>query len=57
MLIFSNSLGTDHGMWEPQARALAGRFRVLRYDTRGHGQSGMPAAPFTVAELGPMCWP
>lgn len=52
VLIFSNSLGTDHGMWQPQASALAGRFRVLRYDTRGHGQSGMPAAPFTVAELG-----
>jgi len=52
VLIFSNSLGTDHGMWEPQARALAGRLRVLRYDTRGHGQSSTPAAPFTVAELG-----
>ncbi len=52
VVIFSNSLGTDHGMWAPQAEALAGRFRVLRYDTRGHGQSVLPPGPCTVAELG-----
>ena len=38
-LVFSNSLGTDWRMWDAQAAALAGRFRVVRYDTRGHGQS------------------
>ena len=35
VIVFSNSLGTDHTMWQPQADALAGRFRVVRYDVRG----------------------
>lgn len=40
-LILSNSLATDHGMWGPQLADLQARFTVLRYDTRGHGQSGI----------------
>ncbi|MES2259360.1 MAG: 3-oxoadipate enol-lactonase [Pseudomonadota bacterium] len=40
VLMFSNSLGTTMAMWEAQAGALARRYRVLRYDTRGHGASG-----------------
>ena len=51
-LVFSNSLGTDLGMWAPQAEALAGRFRVLRLDTRGHGGSTTPPPPYTLADLG-----
>ncbi|SDC72300.1 4-carboxymuconolactone decarboxylase /3-oxoadipate enol-lactonase [Cupriavidus sp. YR651] len=52
VIVFSNSLGTDHTMWKPQADALAGRFRVVRYDVRGHGRSTAPDAAFTVADLG-----
>ncbi|MGO4303413.1 bifunctional 3-oxoadipate enol-lactonase/4-carboxymuconolactone decarboxylase PcaDC [Cupriavidus sp. RAF12] len=52
VIVFSNSLGTDHMMWKPQADALAGRFRVVRYDVRGHGRSTAPDAAFTVADLG-----
>jgi len=52
VLIFSNALGTDHTMWAPQAEALRGQFRILRYDTRGHGHSTLPPGPFTVAGLG-----
>ncbi|MGO4814996.1 3-oxoadipate enol-lactonase [Cupriavidus sp. 2MCAB6] len=52
VLIFSNSLGTDHTMWAPQAEALGQQFRILRYDTRGHGQSALPPGPSSVAELG-----
>ncbi|WP_042879984.1 3-oxoadipate enol-lactonase [Cupriavidus necator] len=51
-ILFSNSLGTDHTMWDPQAAALAGRFRVVRYDTRGHGRSTAPGDAFTVELLG-----
>lgn len=51
-IIFSNSLGTDHTMWQPQADALAGRFRVVRYDTRGHGRSTAAGDAFTVEQLG-----
>ncbi|MBB1636368.1 3-oxoadipate enol-lactonase [Cupriavidus sp. UME77] len=55
VLVMSNSLGTDMQMWAPQMDSLLQRFRVLRYDTRGHGGSGLPspaAAPFGFAELG-----
>jgi 3-oxoadipate enol-lactonase/4-carboxymuconolactone decarboxylase len=52
VIIFSNSLGTDYTMWEPQAATLAGRFRVVRYDTRGHSRSTAPGDAFTVAQLG-----
>ena len=51
-LVLSNSLGTDLGMWDAQMPALLGAFQVLRYDTRGHGQSGVPAAPYPVERLG-----
>jgi 3-oxoadipate enol-lactonase len=38
-LLLSNSLGTSLAMWEPQIAALSARFRVVRYDSRGHGTS------------------
>ena len=38
-LVFSNSLATDISLWEPQVRRFAGRYRILRYDLRGHGGS------------------
>lgn len=50
-VVLSNSLGTDLSMWDAQAAALARDFHVLRYDTRGHGQSG-EGSPFTLATLG-----
>lgn len=52
VLILSNSLGTDLGMWEPQMPTLTEHFRVLRYDTRGHGRSSVPAGPYTIEALG-----
>ena len=51
-LVFSNSLGTDHRMWQAQADALSPFFHVIRYDTRGHGQSGNGAKPCRMADLG-----
>ena len=47
-LMLLHSLGTDHRVWQPQAEALAGRFRVLRPDLRGHGGSDVPAGPYTI---------
>lgn len=52
VLVLSNSLGTDLGMWEPQMPALTQRYRVLRSDTRGHGHSGLSSAPYQVDRLG-----
>src|SRR5690606_8939725 len=51
-LTFCNSLGTDLHMWDAQARALSGSFRVLRYDRRGHGATPAPPAPYSLADLG-----
>ena len=51
-LILSNSLGTTFDMWSPQMPALLRHFRVLRYDTRGHGQSGVPPGPYRIDQLG-----
>jgi len=38
VVLLSNSLGTTLEMWEPQLPALTGHYRVLRYDSRGHGR-------------------
>ncbi len=52
VIVLSHSLGCDHGMWEPQMPDLLEHFRVLRYDTRGHGASDVPAGESTVEMLG-----
>lgn len=50
-LILSNSLATDRRMWEPQMDVLRASRRVLRYDTRGHGQSAAAKGPYTFDQL------
>jgi 3-oxoadipate enol-lactonase len=52
VIAFSGSLGTDLTMWEAQADPLGARFRVLRYDMRGHGGSPVPPGPYSMADLG-----
>lgn len=52
VLVLSNSLGTSFAMWDPQIPALTEHFRVLRYDTRGHGQSSVTEGPYTIPQLG-----
>lgn len=51
VLVFSNSLGTTHRMWDPQVTAFTKHFRLLRYDTRGHGQSSTTPGPYTIEQL------
>lgn len=50
-LVLSNSLGTDHRMWDGQMEAFTQDFRVIRYDGRGHGQSDTPEGPYTIEDL------
>ncbi len=50
-LVFSNSLLTDLSLWDEQVAALAGRFRILRYDQRGHGGTEVPDGPATIDAL------
>ncbi len=45
-IVFSNSLATTIAMWDEQAAALKGSYRVLRYDQRGHGGTDAPAGRY-----------
>ena len=50
-LLLSNSLGTSLEMWEPQIGVLEARFRVIRYDSRGHGRSEVTRGPYSIEML------
>ena len=52
VLAFSNSLGSSLQMWDKVMPRLDRRFRVLRYDTRGHGLSSVPPGPYTINRMG-----
>jgi 3-oxoadipate enol-lactonase len=52
VLILSNSLGTDRHMWDAQMAAFTRDFRVLLYDTRGHGASDAPVGGYSMDRLG-----
>jgi 3-oxoadipate enol-lactonase len=51
VLVLSNSLGATRAMWDAQVPALAERFRVITYDTRGHGESPVPPGPYSLDDL------
>lgn len=50
-ILFSNSLGTTHRMWDAIVEELAADFRCIRYDTRGHGASTVANGPFEIEDL------
>lgn len=52
VLLLSNSLGTDLHMWDIQIPAFTEHFRVLRFDTRGHGKSLVTEGPYSIEQLG-----
>jgi len=52
VLVFSNSLGTTLDMWQSQLDAFTRHFRVLRYDTRGHGGTSVGSTPYRLEQLG-----
>ena len=51
-IVFSNSLGTNLSMWDAVAEIVKTKFNILRYDTRGHGQSTINSETVSVEELG-----
>jgi 3-oxoadipate enol-lactonase len=51
-LLLINSIGSTREMWARQTAAFTRRYRVIRYDARGHGVSSVPRAPYTLDQLG-----
>jgi 3-oxoadipate enol-lactonase len=51
-VVFSNSLGTDLSMWDKQVKLLGQEFNILRYDTRGHGESENTGGEYSIETLG-----
>ncbi|RPH84550.1 MAG: 3-oxoadipate enol-lactonase [Candidatus Rokuibacteriota bacterium] len=51
VVTLSHSLAADLTMWDPQMKALTATYRVLRYDTRGHGGTDAPAGAYTLEQL------
>ncbi len=52
VLVFANSLGSNLQMWDKVLPSLEKSFRILRYDTRGHGKSSVPPPPYSIEQLG-----
>jgi 3-oxoadipate enol-lactonase len=51
VVVMAHALGATLRLWDAQAAALADRYRVLRYDVRGHGKSEAPPGPYTVEQM------
>lgn len=51
-ILVAHSLGADLTQWDPQMDSLARRFRVIRYDSRGHGHTEATPGPYSVEQLG-----
>lgn len=51
-LLFINALGTNLHLWDGQMEPFRAHFRVIRYDTRGHGASEVPRGPYSIERLG-----
>src|SRR5690606_28669504 len=50
-LTLSHSLACNLSMWDPQMQALVKNYKVLRFDTRGHGASSAPEGPYTLEQM------
>jgi 3-oxoadipate enol-lactonase len=52
VVMLSHSLASSLVMWHPQMEALEAHFKILRYDTRGHGKTDVPPGPYTLELMG-----
>src|SRR5215469_18539711 len=52
VILLANSLGSNLHIWDKVLPAFENRFRVVRFDLRGHGKSSTPKGPYTIVDLG-----
>ncbi|MBO4119115.1 3-oxoadipate enol-lactonase [Cupriavidus gilardii] len=50
-VVMAHALAADHTLWDAAAAHLAPRYRVLRYDLRGHGRSDAPVGPYSMLRM------
>ncbi len=51
IVMMAHAMGTSHRIWDPQVEALADKYRLLRYDWRGHGDTDAPDGPYTLVQF------
>ena len=51
VLMMAHAMGTSHRLWDWQIPVLADRYRILRYDWRGHGDTSAPPGPYTLTQF------
>lgn len=51
LVMMAHAMGTSHRLWDWQVAALSDRYRLLRYDWRGHGDTGAPEGPYTLTQF------
>jgi 3-oxoadipate enol-lactonase len=52
VLVLAHSLGSNLHMWDKVLPSFEKSLRILRYDTRGHGESSVPSPPYSIEQLG-----
>ncbi len=50
-VVMAHAMGTSHRLWDPQVPALTDRYRLLRYDWRGHGDTSAPVGPYSLDQF------
>ena len=51
VIMMAHAMGTSHRIWDSQVTALSGRYRILRYDWRGHGATEAPEGPYILSQI------
>ena len=51
VVMMAHAMGTSHRIWDWQLPALSDRYRILRYDFRGHGDTEAPPGPYTLDQF------
>ena len=51
VIMMAHAMGTSHRIWDRQVPALSERYRILRYDWRGHGDTDALEGPYTLSQF------